>query len=231
VSARSAPTFSVPGLEGFPLREALDHTGLGVLAADAYGRITLVSPALRELFRIPDGVEVEASLDEPGDMPGPIFADRSPMTMEQTPLACALRGEFVKNTVLGTYDAEGNLIWFQCNGIPLYDADGLPAGGIVLMQDVTAQQEAAELEEQLRQRLVHTVNHEFRTPLAALLGNLEVVRDHHDGVGEDLARSLAAIERSAWRLCHLVGTAATLIEKQEELHRAGRTPDGAPYRT
>jgi signal transduction histidine kinase len=222
--------FSVPGLEGLPVDETLERTGVGVLAANAAGRITLVSPALRAALRIGDR-HVEASMDDPQASPGPFFADGSDMPIHATPLARALRGEFVKNAVLGMYDWDGNLLWFQCNAIPLYDDDHTLTGGMVLMQDVTAQHEAAQREEELRRRLVHAVGHEFRTPIAALLEDLDVLHEHQDGLGDDLARSLAAIERSAWRLCHLAGAAATLIDKQEELHRVGRQPDGAPYRS
>ena len=76
--------------------------------------------------------------------------------------------------------------------------------------------------------LAEVINHEFRTPLAALLGHLEIVREHHDDVPPDLARSLEAIERAGWRLRDLVCAAATLIDHQEELHRNGRKVDGAP---
>jgi signal transduction histidine kinase len=227
--AHAAP--ETPVLTGAWLRDALEHTGLSVMAADAHGRINLISPGLRDLFRIPDEEQLDdLSLDDEGTRsPLPVHLDGTEMALWDTPLARALGGEYVKNAILGSYDIDGTLIWLECNAFPLLDDHGRPDGGAVLMQDVTARIEAERLAEELRRRLVHTVNHEFRTPLAALLGNLEVVRDHH-AVDADLARSLEAIERNAWRLCHLVGTAASLIEKQEELHRQGLQPDGAPYR-
>ena len=219
---------TLPGFAGFPLREALDHTGLGVLTADAHGRITLVSPALRELFGAPPG-DLHLEIADPRPGLGPVHVDGSPMAPEQTPLGRAMRGEFVKDVVLGAHDASGRLVWIECNAIPLFEADGTPAGGAVLMHDVTARQAAAVVREELRDRLVHAVNHEFRTPLAALLGNLEVVRDHHD-VSAGLAEALTGMERAAWQLCHLVGTVATLIEEQEELELSGfpEEHDGEP---
>lgn len=217
---------TLPGFEGFPLHEALEHTGLSVMVADLAGRITLLSPAVRELFQAPAEVQ-EVELDDPRPGLGPIHLDGSPMAPEQTPLGRALQGEFVKNVVLGAHAADGSLIWLECNAIPLRDADGTLVGGAVLLQDVTAQRLADAVEDELRSRVVHAVNHEFRTPLAALLGNLEVVRDHHSVSGE-LSESLLAIERAAWRLCHLVGAAADLIEKQQEL--SASTPDEAVLR-
>jgi signal transduction histidine kinase len=112
----------------------------------------------------------------------------------------------------------------------LYDEAGQPAGAMVLAHDVSEQRAAGQVAEELRERLVQMVNHEFRTPLTALLGHLELVREHRDEVTPELRRSLEAIERAGWRLSDLVCTVAQLIEREEELHRAGRTADGAPLR-
>lgn len=216
-------------LGGVPLREALEHTGIGVVVADSAGRLLLVSPALEALFQVGREVWQEDDAFVRHEIQ---HADGRPMAAEEMPMARAVAGEFVKAETIGARTGSGELLWLECNGAPIFGADGGIDGCFILTHDVTARHRAAELEEELRQRLVHTVNHEFRTPLAALLGNLEVVRDHlQDGVSDDLARSLAAIERAAWRLDQLVCTAASLIEKQGELHAAGRQPDGAPRRT
>ena len=152
----------------------------------------------------------------------------TPMETVELPLARACAGEYVKDVVAALRDAEGALLFVQCNAAPLHDDEGRLAGGVVIVQDITVQRQAALVTEQLKDRLVQTVNHEFRTPLASLLGHLEIVSEHHDGLPPDLARSLEAIERAGWRLRDLVCAAANLIERQEGLHREGRRADGAP---
>ena len=41
---------SLDSLKGVPLHLALDNTGVGLVACDASGRLTLISPVLQELF-------------------------------------------------------------------------------------------------------------------------------------------------------------------------------------
>lgn len=65
-----------------------------------------------------------------------------------------------------------------------------------------------------RARLVATLDHEFRTPLAALLGNVELVHEHRDRIealDPQLAKSLDAIERAGWRLRDLCAELVELV--------------------
>ena len=60
--------------------------------------------------------------------------------------------------------------------------------------------------------LVDTINHEFRTPLATLLGHLELVRERSADLPADVVASLEAMERAGFRLSHLVTAAADIAE-------------------
>jgi signal transduction histidine kinase len=87
------------------------------------------------------------------------------------------------------------------------------------VQDVTAEIESALRAETLRKRLVETINHEFRTPLAALLGHVELIHDHRDrreDLDPDLAQWLDAIDRSAWRLRDLLDEVAELVNAEDD---------------
>ena len=66
-----------------------------------------------------------------------------------------------------TRRTDGTLVHLKCNAVPLRDDDGADIGAIALVQDVTAETQAALRAEELERRLVETINHEFRTPLAA----------------------------------------------------------------
>jgi signal transduction histidine kinase len=209
---------------GVPMRELMERTGLGVAVADATGRLVVVSPALADLFR----VNAEAwALDGLGAALGMRQEDGSPLAREDTPMSRALSGEFVKDAIVGAHDDEGRLLWLCVNGGPILGSAGRPVGGFILVQDITAQRAAAELAEEFRRRLVVTVNHELRTPLAALLDTLDSLGDV-PSADPDLVRSLGAIRRASVRLAELVDAASALVARQEELHRVGRQPDGPP---
>jgi PAS domain S-box-containing protein len=205
---------SLDSLKGVPLELALDRTGVGLVACDAAGWLTLLSPALQQLF----GVTVEPATE-------PMHADlfcfyradgRTVLPPEAVPLTRARRGEFVRDARCSTRRADGSLVHLKCNAVPLRNDEGTNCGAITIVQDVTAETEAAVRDEALRQRLVTTINHEFRTPLAALLGHVELINDHADELGPELAGWLAAIERSAWRLRDLVCEAAELVTDQDD---------------
>jgi len=63
--------------------------------------------------------------------------------------------------------------------------------------------------------LADAINHEFRTPLASLLGHLEIVRDHADALPLDVQFCLDAMERAGVRLSELVTAAADIAELAE----------------
>ena len=217
---------SLETLAGVALQEAVAKTGLGVVACDEEGRLTLLSPMLQDLFGLPYSAAEEDSLPRMFHL---LHADGvTPLPVEEMPIARARCGEYVRDALVAARAGDGRLIYLQCNGAPLLDPDGRITGALVLAQDVTAAQEAERAKAEMRQRLTQIVDHEFRTPLAALLGNLEVVREHGEDVPGELARPLAAIERAGWRLRDLVCRVAALIEREEELRRSGRRVDGAP---
>ncbi len=220
---------SAPGpldsLKGVPLDLALEYTGVGLVACDVDGMMTLISPPLQELFDMVYDPEAE-----------PAFVDKIPLVRsdgetvvphDEVPLVRARRGEFVRDAEFSTRRADGSLMHLKCNAVPLRDEDGSDIGAIALLQDVTAETDAALRAEALRKRLVETVNHEFRTPLAALLGHIELIHDHRDrrdDLDPELADWLDAIERSGWRLRDLLEDLAELVNCDENDAPADRRP-------
>jgi len=59
--------------------------------------------------------------------------------------------------------------------------------------------------------LAEAINHEFRNPLATLLGHLELVGEH-GGLPAELVASVAAMQRAGQRLTELVAAAADIAE-------------------
>lgn len=207
---------SLESLVGLPLQQALDNTGVGLAACDRDGRLTLISPTLQELFGVTFEPVAEQFYVELFQL---MRADgETPLSLHEVPLVRARHGEFVRDEVISTRHSDGSLLFLRCNAMPLFDSRGRNDGAIALVQDVTAESMAALRAEQMRRRLLETINHEFRTPLAALLSHIELIHDHRDQLGAldaDMARWLDAIERSGWRLRDLVEEVTELVRNRE----------------
>jgi signal transduction histidine kinase len=114
-----------------------------------------------------------------------------------------------RNTVTGR--------WFQC----IDKAIRWPGGEIVRLEiaiDITDRKDLEILKEQL----VSAVSHEMRTPLTAILGYTEYLRDHQVPA-EEVAGSLDTIYREAERLSTLIDTFLQLqrfLDRRVELHAA-----------
>jgi PAS domain S-box-containing protein len=204
-------------LAALPLEPAMERTGVGLAACDAAGRLTLLSPVLQELFGVSFVPVTEAEspyffhlMAEDGCTSLPSW---------ETPLGRSRRGEYVRDAVVTSCRPDGTLIHLRCNAAPLEDPYGEPQGAVMLVQDVTREREAELDRDAVQARVVETINHEFRTPLAALIGHLELIRDRADDLPEDLAMSLDAIERAGWRLRDLVDAATELVEVGVQPHR------------
>jgi signal transduction histidine kinase len=208
---------TIHSLAALPLEPALERTGVGLAACDADGRLTLLSPVLQELFGVRFVPVPEAE--------SPLFLHLmaedgyTPLPSWETPLGRARRGEYVRDALLTSLPPGGPLLHLRCNAAPLEDACGEPQGAVMLVQDVTREREAELERDAVQARVVETINHEFRTPLAALIGHLELIRDRGDDLPEELAVSLAAIERAGWRLRDLVDAATELVETGVRPHR------------
>jgi PAS domain S-box-containing protein len=207
---------SLDSLKGVPLHLALDNTGVGLVACDASGMLTLISPALQELFDMqyepvsePFYVQRFHLFREDGE---------TALPLDEVPLVRARRGEFVRDALATTRRPDGSLAHLRWNAVPLRDDRGRDNGAISLVQDVTAETEAARRAREIQRRLLETINHEFRTPLAALLGHVELIHDQRRrryDLDEDLANWLDAIERAGWRLRDLVEEVTELADREQ----------------
>ncbi len=192
------------------LQTLLSSTSVGVAATDAAGRMTMLSPALEALIGPPSAYLDESQMSDHFHL----YCEdgTTPIPPEDLPITRARLGETVRDAVVVARPPGRTEVYLRCNGAPLRDTDGEIVGAIVLVQDISCERAALREQEELRRRLVTTINHEFRTPLTAVVGNVELLEDLADQLPPGAARLLAAIAEGGRRLEELVRTVSELAD-------------------
>ncbi|MEA5453443.1 HAMP domain-containing sensor histidine kinase [Sinomonas sp. JGH33] len=171
----------------------LEAASVGIVAVDPEGLPVRTNRRFRELVA-PFGRSTTVAAA--GDAPLPLFArdHRTPLSPSQQPLRRAADGEQI----------DGEIVWLGqgSDAIALSIAsrpvNGPRGGAVVAFGDVTALANAAED----KAELIRTVAHEFRSPLTAVLGNLDLVLESEALTDVDRSR-LEVAQRSAERLLNL----------------------------
>ncbi|MGH2688600.1 MAG: ATP-binding protein, partial [Actinomycetota bacterium] len=171
----------------------------GVAITDADGLVTLVNPALETMA----GVTLAEAAGRPLSEAFPIFDARSrPMCGAEDFVLRAIRSrEVVTNYgyshTLGTSD--GSRIPVAVTAAPVVDGSGTLLGGVQTFRDVSRERDV----DRLKSTLVSTVSHEFRTPLAIIVGYSEILltRNVDDAKRRE---GLERINASAKRLSRLI---------------------------
>lgn len=128
-------------------------------------------------------------------------------------------GELERLTLRG-----GETCWMQRDTLPYRDGRGAIVGVVIIAVDVTERKRAEDLaaaRERAEREFVANVSHEFRTPVAAIKGFAQTLRDGAWRDEADRSRFLDIIEANADRLDALVGDLLTMSELE------GREPSTA----
>lgn len=186
----------------FELSALVAQARLAVAACDEAGNLTMFSPALERLFGWSFTALTEAELFRALPL---LTADgETPLPPEDRPLTRARQGEVVSDAVVAADTADGRRIYLRCNAAPLRDDEGASCGAVLLVQDVTLETAGRAEQEELRHRLVDTVNHEFRTPLTKLIGHMEMLSDVSDELPAHARWSVSVAQKAATDLSDLV---------------------------
>jgi CheY-like chemotaxis protein len=182
------------------LRSVLESTAEGVVVANADGKYLVWNSAAEAILaRGPE--------DVPPIAWGEHYGLLRPSTMcsvpgEALPLVRAMRGEAVDSTELYVRESKpprGSYI--SCSARPLKDASGAPNGGVAVFRDVTAEK-ASQAQLMVADRMVSVgmlaagIAHEINNPMAAVLGNLDLVIDQlrDSGCESSMSEQKAALE-------------------------------------
>jgi len=152
--------------------------------------------------------------------------DGNLLTMEQLPLARALRGETTRDLEMRVVRKDGTERWEMVNGAPIYDAQGRLIAGFVAFPDITDRKQAeAERENLIRQlenqnaeleRFAYTVSHDLKSPLITIKGFLGVVEDAFKAGDQE------EIDDGFRRIANAADKMDRLLRDLLELSRIGR---------
>ncbi|AUX48080.1 uncharacterized protein SOCE26_096080 [Sorangium cellulosum] len=197
------------------LRRIIGQSGDGIVMVDEHGVVRLMNPeAERQL-----GPAAELTIEAWARAAGFLTPDGAPMPAAQTPLHRALHGEKVEGVRWQVRRPDGSARVLSASASPLRRADGAPAGAVMNTRDETEQLRLEQERERLLQSLQEAVrvrdeflsiaSHELKTPLTALLLQVESLRRAirlGRGVpgAAQLDPKLATIHRSVFRLSDLV---------------------------
>lgn len=200
---------------GHPLRHTVEYLGSvldgaqeAVLAVDCDGFVTYANPAIESLLGYPS----EEIVDKPVSayVQNMVDLDR---------FAAALRPgaeRFTQDIELRRKDEAVVRVSVTASGLAL--PDGVHAGAVLVLHDVT---ERRRFEAELSRKnvelehYVHTVSHDLRSPLAALLGFTRLLRQDYSERLDDKARHFLDRIEQAGR------TMETLTSDLLELSRIG----------
>ena len=201
------------------LETLMTNTPIAFAVSDPSGHLVLVSPALQALLGHPFADLRQTQWANADNL---FAADgKGRLRDEDVPLNRAIRGEVVNDAIVSIVSpAEGGgMRYLRCNASPLFSDDDTIAGAVVLIQDVTAERVALNSQAALRQRLVDTINHELRTPMAKITGHAELLQDARTGLTPAIRRSIDVVASAAQELMALAGIISELgdLESHSQL--------------
>lgn len=188
-------------------RERNEHEAIlgsmmeGVLAVDSHERVVRMNEACGLILGIPParaaGRTVQESIRNP-DLHA--FIRRALSAIEPVEGEVAMLGEEDRH--------------LQAHGAALRDARGKRTGAVIVLSDITKMKRL----ERIRRDFVANVSHELKTPIAAIQGAAETLRDGALQSPSDARGFLEIIERQASRLDAVIRDLLTLsrIEEDEE---------------
>ena len=141
------------------LSAIIDNLADGLLVVGVKGEITVLNPAMRELF----------GLEEKG-YEGSLVQQVFPTEVgELTKAICGCEGKVVSGEIGLSRGRTGKAV-----GSSIYVSEPAPQcmGGVLLVRDITREKEL----DQLKTDFISTVSHELRTPMTSVLGFSKIIR-------------------------------------------------------
>ncbi len=191
---RSGAHAQEPALASAPTerRQILDEHPEATLAIDPLGFINYANTRAAELLGTNHGalIDTPITIHLPMRAVAPAGANGSPQREAGEP----------ERSVVELAQPDGHVAWIEVSSRRLEDETGAPLGRVLALRDTTQQQRMIE---RFRQKIhslesyVHTVSHDLRSPLVALLGFTRLMKqDYSTRLDEKGHRFLERIEQA-----------------------------------
>ncbi|MGH9630526.1 MAG: PAS domain S-box protein, partial [Bryobacteraceae bacterium] len=175
------------------LQAVVDNAHVGIIAADAEGRVTILNDAARTFY----GIDKPGTLVEMLESADLSLPDESePMPRHNRPLAQILRGESLDDVEYKAKPKRGRARYLVFSGKPLYSPEGQRLGSVVVMHDVTERKRAEWSNNQLAAERAARIEAEASERKIAL-------------ILESISEAFIALDRD-WRYTYVNRKAAEL---------------------
>jgi len=189
----------------------MTETGLGVVTMSPRGRVEYVSDALQKMLGVTAGDFRDRTILEVLEVRGEDGVRL--LAPEDYPLNRALDGDVVADALLTVRTGDDRLLYLRCNAAPLRDPFGNITAAVALLQDVTSELAVRREQDELRARLIETINHEFRTPLTKLFGHAELLEEAAETLDPaTLRKSIGAVLDAAGDLRDFLQVLSGLVD-------------------
>jgi signal transduction histidine kinase len=198
----------------------VDAVDTSVFAFDADGSQILAN---RQAQRHPAILESGLSAREL-ETAGLLFRqDRvTPLPADDGIIGRALKGEEYMHRVVWAGAPDGRQYALSASARSLIDESGHVKGTVLAVNDVTSYLQTIAAKDDF----VASVSDELRTPLASIVGYLELIEDDPRELPEDIRKHLSVIDRNTQRLESLINDLlATVTEKEQTMALERRSTD------
>ncbi|TML60727.1 MAG: PAS domain S-box protein [Actinobacteria bacterium] len=183
------------------LQAVLEQNPLGIAIVDEAAEVVLANAEAKRIL----GIEAAPATAEGYRSDGTPYAD------DEWPVMRSLRaGDVVIGERARIVRPDGEKAVVEINSGPIRDADGRILAAVSVFRDVTVE----EQRDQAEREFVSNAAHELRTPLAAIVGAVEVLQSGAKDDPVERERFLSHLERQCRRLERLTNALLTLARVQ-----------------
>ncbi len=199
-------------MEGTLLALLSSLKGTTVTIIDREGRFEVLTPTSLEQLALEESPADQAEMLQKRTLYGEDGV--TPLTLDELAGSRALAGEVVEDMLVSVRDPAGSVRYQRISAAPHFSEDGSGeiAGAVIIVRDVTEEHALAVREEDLRRRLIDVINHQFRTPLTSILGNIELLEDMDVDLPPAAATSLSRVLSASRRLAELTRAVSELVD-------------------
>jgi len=199
--------------------ESIPH---GIIAIDLNDRILSINRNAENMFDIRRFLVLKEEFREV--MPASLAAVFSTLSL------MALKGRGAANYELLDHAIDGETLPIGISASCLYDREGQQSGVLYLCRDLLLSREVEKLRDldALKSSFVHTVSHELKTPLTAILGGAEILL-YDESLDDDTREIVEIVEEGGQRLKRLITDLLDLstlesgqVDLNEDQHGLGK---------